>query len=85
MSDFGAGISVDELVGLSAWHIDRLTLPSNNIFQHPAHAARILIAQGLESFVLVELWEDGHSVWHHPTTNQPVIVEPTGQLIMKHL
>lgn len=81
LSDFGAGISLDEIIGLSAWQVDRMVLPTNQVFQYPARAARILIAQGLESFILIELWEDGHSVWHHPKTNQPVVVEPTGQLI----
>lgn len=80
VNDFGAGISLDELVGLSAWQIDRLVLPSSKVFHAPVRAARLLIGQGLESYLLAEIWEDGHSVWLHPKTDEPLIVEPTGHL-----
>jgi len=83
LGDFGAGISLDEIIGLSAWQIDRMVLPSNKVFQYPVRAAQILAEQGLESYVLAELWEDGHSVWHHPKTGEPVIAEPTGQVIRR--
>ena len=78
--DFGAGLSVDELIGLTAYHIQHLSLPSGEIFAKAKKAARRMVDANLESYLLVELWEDGHSVWVDPTSGDPVVVSQTGQM-----
>lgn len=79
--DFGAGLSVDELIGLSAWVIGRLTLPRQDAFETVQKDANLLIAINKESYILMELWEDGHSTWQQPNGKQPLMITPTGQVI----
>lgn len=81
MRDFGPGLTVDELIGMPAWHLDRLDLPPGEIFVTVSDAASVMVEAGLESCVLMELWEDGHTVWHSIENNEPTIVTPGGQLI----
>lgn len=80
--DFGAGLTIDELIGMSAWHIHALKLPPGDYFQLANRAAEIMVKAEFESCVLAELWGDGHSVWHNLVDNQPVVVTPTGQVIV---
>jgi hypothetical protein len=80
MRDFGVGLGVDELIGMTAWHITHLTLPPGRVFEAVVDAAQKLIAIELESAFLVELWEDGHSVWVRSQDNQPVVVSANGQI-----
>jgi len=79
--DYGAGLSVDELIGLPAWHIHQLPLPPDEIFNIAKRGARLLIEINHESYILTELWEDGHSVWHNLNEEKPLVVTPTGQII----
>lgn len=79
--DFGPGLTVDELIGMPAWHLDRLDLPPGEIFVTVSQGARVMVAAGLESCVLMELWEDGHTVWHDIKNHEPTVVTPGGQLI----
>ena len=79
--DFGSGLTVDELIGMPAWHLDRLDLPPGVTFITVSDAARVMVEAGLESCVLAELWEDGHTVWHSIETHEPAMVTPSGQLI----
>jgi len=79
--DFGAGIGVDELIGLSAGEINRLRLPADQVFHHALQAARLVIRAGLTSHVLVELWEDGHSVWNDSHEGLPVVLSPDGKIV----
>lgn len=79
--DFGPGLTVDELIGMPAWHIDKLKLPPGEVFKAASLAARIMVEEDLESHVLVELWEDGHSTWDSNHKGNPVVVTPTGLLI----
>jgi hypothetical protein len=81
--DYGAGLTVDELIGMSVWHIAHLKLPSGEVFRIVKFATKILLDANLESFILVELWEDGHSVWQDYKKNVPVVVTPTGQIFRK--
>ncbi len=81
--DYGAGLTVDELIGMSVWQIAHLTLPIGNVFRIVKSATEILSEANLESLILVELWEDGHSVWQDIQQHAPVVVTPTGQLIQK--
>lgn len=81
--DYGAGLTVDELIGMTVWQITHLTLPSGEVFRTVNLATKILLDANLESHILVELWEDGHSVWQDIQQHKPVIVTPTGQLFQK--
>ena len=80
MRDFGAGLSVDELIGLSAGQIAGFRLPADQAFHHALEAASIMITAGLASHLLMELWEDGHSVWIDPVKGLPVVASPDGKL-----
>ncbi|MEA3327101.1 MAG: hypothetical protein U9R53_07300 [Chloroflexota bacterium] len=83
--DFGAGLSVDELIGLSAWFIYHLALPDEEVFKTTMAAAMQLVKADLGSLILLELWEDGHTVWMSPDTKRPVVVTPAGQMIPSKL
>jgi len=78
--DFGAGMSVDELIGMPAWTIAHLNMPPGEVFQMVFMAAKILMSENFDSCLLVELWGDGHSVWAHPKSGQPVVVSSSGQI-----
>lgn len=82
--DFGAGLSVDELIGMTAWLIIHSGMPKGKVFRTAIKAAQIMVDAGMAFHFLVELWEDGHSVWVDPETKQPVVIRPTGQLIRSH-
>ena len=79
--DFGPGLSVDELIGMPAWHIDNLELPPGEVFETAQRAAELLVQNNLESTILAELWEDGHTVWQDLQNSRPVVVTSTGQVI----
>lgn len=78
--DFGVGISVDELIGFSAWFIFHLALPDEAVFRTTMKAASMLIKADAGSHLLLELWEDGHTVWMNPSTKQPVVITPAGKM-----
>lgn len=78
--DFGAGISVDELIGFSAWFIFHLALPDEAVFRTTMIAADILIQADAGAHLLLELWEDGHTVWMDPTSKKPVVITPAGKM-----
>jgi len=82
--DYGAGLTVDELVGMTAWQIVHLSLPAGEVFRKVIIASEIMMKNDLESNILVELWEDGHTVWNDFKNNQPVVVTPTGQVLRKN-
>lgn len=79
--DFGSGLTVDELIGMPAFHIDSLNLPPGEIFQKIKIAARKMMTANMESFVLAEIWEDGHTVWHGLKDKTPALITPGGHLI----
>ena len=79
--DFGPGLTVDELIGMPAFHIVNLKLPPGEIFQHVNTAAQKMITANLESFVLAEIWEDGHTVWQSLEDKIPALITPGGHLI----
>lgn len=79
--DFGPGLTVDELIGMPAFYIYRLQLPPGEIFHKVKTAAREMIAANLESFILAEIWEDGHTVWQSLQNETPALITPGGQLI----
>jgi hypothetical protein len=79
--DFGSGMSIDELIGISAWDIRSIALPNDTMFDPIKKAVTIIVDHGFESYMLAELWGDGHSVWQQSETDQVIVVTPTGQLI----
>jgi len=81
--DYGAGLTVDELVGMTALQISHLSLPADEIFRNVKTASGIMMENNLDSHILLELWEDGHSVWKDLQKNQPVVITPTGQVLRK--
>jgi len=81
LRDFGSGLTVDELIGMTAWDISHLNLPPGDAFQCASKAARVMVETNFRWYILMELWEDGHSVWHPIKTSGPVIVKPNGQII----
>jgi hypothetical protein len=40
-----------------------------------------MIEAGMESFVLSEIWEDGHTVWTSIKDEKPALITPGGHLI----
>jgi hypothetical protein len=82
--DFGAGITVDDLIGMTAYQITHLSLPPGDIFMHTLQAGRTLEENSLDSCILVELWEDGHTVWQSEQSKNPVWVTPNGQIRQIH-
>ena len=83
MRDYGAGLTVDELVGLTALQITHLSLPADEVFRTVKTASNIMVENNLESNILLELWEDGHTVWKDLQQDRPVVVTPTGQVLRK--
>ena len=73
-------MTIDEIIGLSAWHIHSLKMPPEAIFETANQAASVMVEAGLDDYVLAELWGDGHSVWRHMQTKTPVVVSSTGQI-----
>jgi len=78
--DYGAGLTVDELIGMLASQITRLVLPRGEVFQNASRAARILEENNFETCILTEIWGDGHTVWQTMGLKQPIWVTPTGQI-----
>lgn len=79
--DFGGGLSLDELVGMPAGEIYGVYLPNGEVFQVAAGAAARMLQAGLEFYILMEIWADGHTVWHGTLKDDPVVVTPAGHLI----
>jgi len=79
--DFGPGLTVDELIGVPAFHLNLLQLPPGDVFDKVKSSARKMIEAGMESFVLSEIWEDGYTVWTSLKDEKPALITPGGQLI----
>ena len=79
--DFGSGLSLDEVVGMTAKQMSGVTLPKGEVYQTVQRAADLMLRAGLGCYVLEEVWADGHTVWHGIIQHDPVIVTPYGYLI----
>jgi hypothetical protein len=79
--DFGAGLSLDEMVGMMAWEICQAILPTGEVYQAVSQAAGRMVDGGLKAYMLMEVWADGHTVWHGVRRDDPVIVTPASELI----
>ena len=82
--DFGAGLSLDEMVGMMAWEICQAVLPTGEAYLAVSQAAGKMVGGGLKAYMLMEVWADGHTLWHGLRRDDPVIVTPTGDLIRTH-
>lgn len=80
MRDFGSGITFDDLIGLSALEISRLILPNDDLGVTIQKASQLLLVNQLGTYLLMELWGDGHSVWQNGKGGRVAVVSPTGQL-----
>lgn len=79
--DYGSGLSIDDLIGLSAGRIKMLSLPNEALYQALQRTAGLLVDRGNGYFMLAELWGDGHSVWYGLDEDDVLQVTPTGQII----
>lgn len=79
--DFGAGLTIDELIGFRAFDICTLRLPNEPVWHALVKAAKLISERGFEMYVLAELWGDGHSIWQEIEGEGVLVVTPTGQLI----
>jgi hypothetical protein len=79
--DFGGGLSLDELVGMTAGEIYGAELPNGAAFHAATRAAGRMLHAGMTFYCLMEVWADGHTVWHGPVRDDPVVVTPSGELI----
>jgi hypothetical protein len=82
--DYGAGLSIDELVGMRAKDIASLTLPNEASFINLKKEARTLCDQAYEDYVLMELWGNGETVWMGGGPQDVVVVWPSGQIQARH-
>ena len=81
VQDFGAGLTADELIGLTADKISNLNLPPGDIFQRVFQAGSYLKRKGYKSAILTEIWGDGHTVWRNNQGEEPLWVTPTGKIV----
>ena len=79
--DYGGGFSLDELVGMTADEIYSTDLPNDQVFHATLRAAGQMLQSRLDFYRLVEIWADGHTVWHGNIKDDPVVTTPSGRLI----
>lgn len=78
--DFGAGLTIDELIGMRAENIALLSLPNEEGFSHLKASAANLVRHDYQSYRLMELWERGETVWMGTDQFDVIQVSPSGQL-----
>jgi len=78
--DFGAGLSLDELIGLTAGQLRDFNLPQGEVYLLIEKAAEQMLKAGLDAYLLMEVWADGHTLWHGLRQDDPVIVTPKGNV-----
>ena len=61
--DFGAGLTIDELIGMQAGDIAALTMPNEKNFEQLKATASNLVNHDYEAYQLMELWGSGETVW----------------------
>ena len=83
--DFGAGLSLDELIGLTASQLNTFDLPRGEVYLLIEKAAEQMLGAGLGGYLLMEVWADGHTLWHGIRRDDPVIVTPKGDVFRTHL
>ena len=78
--DFGAGLTIDEMIGMRAGDISALPLPNEKAFSRLKAAAAILCERDYGDYHLMELWGSGESVWMGANQSEVVQVSPSGQI-----
>ena len=78
--DYGAGLTIDELIGMKARDIVSITLPNEVGFVSLKNAVQALCDRGYENYSLMELWGNGESVWMGAGPKDVVIAWPSGQI-----
>lgn len=79
LRDYGAGFSIDDLIGLQAQNIVSLSLPNEEAFVRLKFAARTLCDRDQESAILMEVWGEGETVWMEAGGGS-LLVWPSGQV-----
>jgi len=79
--DFGAGLTIDELIGMSARDIASLTMPNEKVYSPLSSAAAVLCARDYGDYLLMELWGSGESVWMGANQSEVVQVLASGQIL----
>lgn len=80
VQDFGPGMTVDELIGWTAEELNKLQLPTGDVYNLVIQSARYLVKKNFKFAVLMEIWGDGHTVWSINNKEQPLWVTPTGEI-----
>ena len=81
VQDFGAGLTVDDLIGLTADQISQHSIPKGEIYQLVLQSAKYLLKKNYQSAILTEIWGDGHTVWRIHEGKEPLWVTPTGGIV----
>ncbi len=79
--DFGAGLTIDELVGMQAADIASFELPNEKCFTQLQSAANNLVCHDFEAYRLMELWGNGETVWMGADQTEVIIVSASGQIL----
>ncbi len=79
--DYGAGLTIDELIGMKAGDIASLTLPKEKAFSQVKAAAMILVNHDYEEHRLMELWGSGETIWMGVDQYDVIQALPSGQIM----
>ena len=79
--DFGAGLTIDELIGMQARDIASLALPNEKIFKTLKTGAKNLCDRDFGEYILMELWGSGETVWMGAGQRDVLMVRPSGQIL----
>ena len=79
--DFGAGLTIDELIGMQAGDIAALTMPNEKNFEQLKATASDLVIHDYEAYQLMELWGSGETVWMGVDQFDVIQVSPSGQIL----
>ena len=81
--DFGAGLTIDELIGMRARDILSLALPNEETYSQLRSAAARLCEREYGAYLLLELWGSGETVWMGADQSEVIQVLPSGQIQAK--
>ncbi|QRN84197.1 hypothetical protein JR338_05510 [Chloroflexota bacterium] len=79
--DYGAGLTIDELIGMKAGDIVSLALPNERVFARVNAAAMILVNHDYAGYHLMELWGSGETIWMGVDQYDVIQVLPSGQIM----
>lgn len=79
--DYGAGLTIDELIGMKAGDITSLALPKEKVFSQVKAAAMILVNHDYEGHRLMEIWGSGETIWMGADQYDVIQVLPSGRIM----